>query len=258
MVKAIFFDVDGTLVSFKTHRMSAEVENALRTLQDRGVKLFVSTGRTALAMENVKDYPFDGYITMNGALTMIGDEVIDSHPLPREVTSKVAELCRTEHISCWAFADTLVCLNFESDQTREVSEQLQLRPEVFMGMDEVAAEHQIFEYTIYVSKEQEDNLLRPALKGVEYPRWHPYFADIITEGLSKAYGMEKVLSRLGITVEECMAFGDGGNDIPMLEYAGTGVAMGNSSEDVKASADYVTCSVDEDGVVAALRHFGVL
>lgn len=55
-----------------------------------------------------------------------------------------------------------------------------------------------------------------------------------------------------------MAFGDGGNDIPIIEYAGTGVAMGNATDDVKAAADYVADTVDEDGIVTALQHFGVL
>ena len=58
--------------------------------------------------------------------------------------------------------------------------------------------------------------------------------------------------------EECMAFGDGGNDIPIIEYAGIGVAMGNATDDVKAAADYVTDTVDEDGIVTALEHFGVI
>ena len=55
-----------------------------------------------------------------------------------------------------------------------------------------------------------------------------------------------------------MAFGDGGNDIEMLRYAGTGVAMGNADDAVKAAADYVTTSVDDDGIMNALKHFGLI
>ena len=55
-----------------------------------------------------------------------------------------------------------------------------------------------------------------------------------------------------------MAFGDGGNDSGMLRHAGIGVAMGNANEEVKAAADYVTTSVDEDGIYKALKHFGVI
>lgn len=96
------------------------------------------------------------------------------------------------------------------------------------------------------------------LPGCEATRWNPLFTDIVPRGGSKQVGMEKLLAHFGIRREECMAFGDGGNDIPMLRYAGIGVAMGNAREEVKAAADYVTSSVDEDGIAMALRHFGLL
>jgi hydroxymethylpyrimidine pyrophosphatase-like HAD family hydrolase len=55
-----------------------------------------------------------------------------------------------------------------------------------------------------------------------------------------------------------MAFGDGGNDIPMLQHVACGIAMGNASDEVKAVAGYVTDSVDDDGLTNALRHFGLI
>lgn len=84
------------------------------------------------------------------------------------------------------------------------------------------------------------------------------FADIIARGNSKSKGIDHVLEYYGIALKDTMAFGDGGNDIPMLGHAGIGVAMGNASDEVKAAADYVTTSVDEDGIMNALKHFGVL
>jgi cof family protein len=63
---------------------------------------------------------------------------------------------------------------------------------------------------------------------------------------------------LGISLEECIAFGDGGNDMTILQTAGIGVAMGNAYEGVKAVADYVTTSIDEDGIRNAFIHFGII
>ena len=71
-------------------------------------------------------------------------------------------------------------------------------------------------------------------------------------------GIQEYLDRLGISVRETMAFGDGHNDIEMLRFAGIGVAMGNASDEVKGAADYVTDSVDEDGIALALQHFGLI
>lgn len=89
-------------------------------------------------------------------------------------------------------------------------------------------------------------------------RWSPYFADVVAKGCTKAVGIDRIIEHYGIALEETMAFGDGGNDIAMLQHVGVGVAMGNAMDDVKASADYVTTSVDEDGIAVALRHFGLI
>ena len=92
----------------------------------------------------------------------------------------------------------------------------------------------------------------------ESSRWYPTFTDIVCKGNSKQLGMDKIMERFGITLEETMAFGDGGNDISMLRHAGIGIAMGNANDTVKASANYVTDSVDEDGIWNALKHFNLI
>ncbi|MBO4599973.1 MAG: HAD-IIB family hydrolase, partial [Bacteroidales bacterium] len=84
------------------------------------------------------------------------------------------------------------------------------------------------------------------------PRWHPQFSDLVHMDNSKAVGIESILNHFGIGREECIAFGDGGNDIEMLQYCGIGVAMGNADSAVKSCADYVTTSVDEEGIESAL------
>ena len=86
-------------------------------------------------------------------------------------------------------------------------------------------------------------------------RWSPNFADVFPTGGGKDRGIEAICARLSISPEETIAFGDGENDISMLRRAGIGVAMGNSSARVKASADYVTEAVDADGIARAIEHF---
>ena len=82
--------------------------------------------------------------------------------------------------------------------------------------------------------------------------------DIIPCNGGKDIGIQKILDYFNINKEEAMAFGDGGNDISMLKYVGTGGAMGNDKDNVKAIADYITDSVQEDGIVNALKHFEII
>ena len=89
-------------------------------------------------------------------------------------------------------------------------------------------------------------------------RWHPFFTDVIAGGVDKSVGIDKVLAYEGLSLDEAMAFGDGGNDMAMLSHVPCGIAMGNACEELKEVAAYVTASVDEDGVARALRHFGLV
>ena len=89
-------------------------------------------------------------------------------------------------------------------------------------------------------------------------RWCPIFADVNVRGVDKATGMAEFAAHFGFANGETMAFGDGGNDVAMLRAAGAGVAMGNACDEARAAADYVTASVDDDGIRRALEHFGVI
>jgi Predicted hydrolases of the HAD superfamily len=84
------------------------------------------------------------------------------------------------------------------------------------------------------------------------------FADVNIKGMSKSKGIDAMLKYYNIPLSQSMAFGDGGNDITMLRHAAIGVAMGDASDAVKQAADYVTDTVDDNGVVNALKYFNLL
>ena len=81
---------------------------------------------------------------------------------------------------------------------------------------------------------------------------------ITTKGCTKQQGIDEMIRHFGIRLDETMAFGDGGNDIPMIQHAAVGVAMGNALDGVKVVADHITDTVDNDGIAKALRHYGVI
>jgi Cof subfamily protein (haloacid dehalogenase superfamily) len=86
-------------------------------------------------------------------------------------------------------------------------------------------------------------------------RSEPFFLEILPKGINKANALEMLLKEVGAEREELMAFGDGYNDISMIEYAGMGVAMSNGNELIKEKADYVAPSNDEGGIAHVLEKF---
>ena len=85
-----------------------------------------------------------------------------------------------------------------------------------------------------------------------------FYLEVIPKTINKGQGIRDICRTLGISPAEVMSFGDAANDIPMILEAGMGVAMGNAAEEVKAAANYVTATNDEDGIAAALQHFEVI
>ena len=257
MIKAIFFDIDGTLVSFKTHEISKTTLEALYALREKGVKLFIASGRHLLIMDNLSGFPFDGYVCMNGSLVFDRGKVIYSHPLDQADAASVIDLAETGQIPCVLFTEKNVAMNCRTERTEQLFRMIRLpEPEYASLMPYKSGP--VSQFTIFLDQEREDALLAPALKHSVTTRWHPEFTDIVPENISKAEGISRVIAGYGIGREEVMAFGDGGNDVEMIEYAGIGVAMGNALPDVRKHADYVTSTVDEAGIVAALRHFRIL
>ncbi len=224
MIKAIFFDIDGTLLSFNTHRMSEGLKAALWKARDKGLKLFISTG----------------------ALNVVDGKIVDHSPLEKETSMRIADFAMRENVPCWTFGKDVSAINCMNEVSAELANQTLIKPDRFYDLREVAENNDIYEYSIFMTEEEINSRFVPVFRGLTYPRWHPYFCDIVNEGLSKSLGAAKILESLGIKREECMAFGDGGNDIPIIEYAGIGVAMGNATDNVKAAADYVTLSVDSE------------
>ena len=116
---------------------------------------------------------------------------------------------------------------------------------------------QVYQILAFVP-EKTKKLLDDLLDECAVTSWNDTGIDIIPKDGGKSAGIEMFLEEQGLDRSQIMAFGDGENDMDMLEYAGIGVAMGNASDKVKAVADYVTDTVDNCGIEKALRHFELI
>ncbi len=147
-------------------------------------------------------------------------------------------------------------MNYKYETVSEIFRLLNFPEPPFKSPNEAIGKT-IYQLLAFFGKDKEKELMK-VLPDCEPTRWNPLFTDIVPKGSSKRVGIMKMSDYFGISEKEIIAFGDGGNDIQMLEYAGLGIAMGNAAEEVKQSADYVTSDVDEDGIAKALIHFGLL
>ena len=257
MIKAVFLDIDGTMVSFKTHRVPENTKKALREVRDRGIKVFVATGRSGSDINNLDDLEFDGYITVNGALCTVGDKVVFKKSISKEdVASFVRYVEEVEPVSCFFVEAGKVSANMINEQMAQMMELVKFTPRPILSSREFI-DKEIFQLTAFFPVEREKELMKH-LPGCVATRWYPTFADIVARDVDKSVGMEKIGEYLGFGSNEMMAIGDGGNDISMIKYARAGVAMGNACEEVKLIADHITTSVDDDGVGKAFRYYGIL
>ena len=262
MTKALFLDIDGTLVSFATHQIPASTIQALEEAKQRGHLVFIATGRPRILINNLAPLQqrslIDGYVTMNGGYCYAGTKVVYKRPVPQPDVQTLVDYCGRQGVPCILVGEDDIAVYRPDERIRKVfGEYLSVTVPIPTVGIEAAARTDIYQLTPFVDKQQEAEVM-PLLPGSEAGRWHPAFADITARGNNKQRGIDEMARHFGLALSDTVAIGDGGNDISMLKHAGTGIAMGNASPEVKAAADYVTTTVDDGGIAQALRHFGII
>ncbi len=250
-IKIIFFDIDGTLLNMGSTDLTTPVKNALRDLQDRGIKVFVATGRPHYSVPVFEDVIFDGFMCFNGAYCFDRETVIHTCCLDKtDMRTVVANAGRLGYATQIATADRMGCNMYQEELDRYIRHSRR-RCDILPDFDEMLS-GEVF-LMMVASGEEHDKALLENTTRLRTARWCDWATDIISVDCGKAKGIQAILDHYGFRREESMAFGDGHNDLDMIEYAGIGVAMGNAKDEVKAAADYVTDSCEDDGVVTALE-----
>lgn len=256
MIKAAFFDVDGTLMSHKTKSVPASTRKAIEKLKQAGIQCVVATGRQITEMEKlpVADIAFDGYIMLNGQLILDREKrIVHGVPITGEAKAYLLKCFADHTLPMMLVEEDRVYLNFVDDRVTRVHNAISSSVPAlgqYTGKE-------LYQICVYLGVDDEPMLL-PILGKCEITRWNLGGVDVIAKDGGKVAGIRRYLEANQILPEEIIAFGDGDNDAGMLEFAGIGVAMGNGWDSAKAAADFVTADVDEDGIWLALEHFGLV
>lgn len=257
MIKAVFFDVDGTLVSHKSKSVPESARVAVERLREKGIKVLLCTGRHIHELKNMPTdgMEFDGYVILNGQMGLDENKnIIFSNPFGKEEAEELVDIF---HKQDYPF----VLVNAEGHYMNFVNEFVEKAmasvstpvPPVKKYVGE-----ELYQATVFILQNEDEEFAKKLPEGCKLARWGVYGADIITAKGGKAIGMKFFEKSLGILPEEMMAFGDAQNDLDMVAYAGIGIAMGNAEECLKEISDYITTDVDDDGVLNALKKYNIL
>ena len=260
MIRAIFFDIDGTLVSLKSKVYSQSTKVAVEKLRDRGILVFVATGRSKfeIADEHLLDgLEFDAYMTNNGQEVHDWEgNCIYSRPLHPQDALTAWKLAKEKGFPTWVVGDEDTIMDRHDERVLAAMECIHTTPPQLGDVDAVIRKP-IYKVVLFAKREEVLQFM-PYLPHSRTTQWYPYGHDIISLEGGKANAMQAVMDHYGIGREETMAFGDSQNDIDMLRLAHIGVSMGNGTKEAKEAADYVTDDEDEDGIYNAIKHFELI
>jgi len=243
--KIIFFDIDGTLVPLKEGIRPRTVE-ALQKLRQNGIKLCIATGRAPMEVPKFEGVTFDAFLTYNGSYCFTPERDVFKNLIPK---ADIALLRRNAEAlgrpMALATKDRLAANGSDPD----LAEYFAIGGVELVIADDfdAMAQGEIFQ-VLMSGREAEYPAILKDVENAKIAAWWDRAVDIIPANGDKGIAVEKVLEFYGIDKADSMAFGDGNNDIEMFGAVGTGVAMANASDRLKAVAADTCRDVKEDGV----------
>ncbi|MGP4863914.1 Cof-type HAD-IIB family hydrolase [Psychrobacter sp. T6-5] len=253
--KIIFFDIDDTLS--RSGIIAEHNKATLEQLADTDIKLVISTGRSkAILPEDILALLdadiLDAIICMNGQYSFDKNGRISHYPLSGEQTDKIVRLCQQSDLIHKFDSATHIAWSGENDRLREfnaVTPNSILDPEYYKS-------NIVYQCSVFFNNQQEKMQdIDFAQYDLKLVHWHQIGADILPIEASKARGIKDVCEYYAVDVSECMAFGDGMNDLEMFDLVGFAVAMGDAQPDLIARADFVTGTIEEYGIQTVLEPF---
>ena len=244
MIKAIFLDIDGTLISGKRPSIKKEVIEGLKQVRKKGIQLFIASGRHMLELEELKlveQFEFDGYLLLNGGYCTIGSQIIYDNKIAQEDLKEIVKIVKE---------------NITHVNQRVIDAQASISTMIPPISNQINIDN-IYQVDPYVDEKGIKEIIKNT-KNIKVTKWHDYAYDIVPKTGGKAAAIQAVSKHFGYQKEELMAFGDGHNDIEMLDVVGYPIVMENGSDEVKQHACYICDDVEKEGILKGLKHFNLI
>lgn len=262
-IQLFVFDIDGTLIEHKSNQISVSTQEAIHQLKSLGKEVLIATGRAFYFIpQAVKDVVNpDYYVCINGQCLLDNEgQFIQRYDLDKDEVFHLTEWCIANKIAVGLkMADAVeIYYNFDEFVNSYVKGQdyrkilrdctgkdVRMSQEIPMGMFLIGNEHLVLN-------------IKDDYKSLKITRSYASAFDVFAKGDGKSRAISHVVDALNIGWNNVMVFGDGENDIDMIQKAQIGVVMGNAHVEVASFGDFVTKPVGEDGIVFALKHFNII
>lgn len=259
-IKMVAVDVDGTFVRSDYTYDVPRFKRILSVMKNAGCHFVVASGNQYYQLRDLFPGYYDelSFVAENGAFVKDRKELIFTADMPEETVDSVIDVCREypEVLNVLCGVNSAYCQRGTVSQEffdltgiyyhrlQWVDDFKKVTDQILKFAPTVPEEKTYFYYDIF----------RERLKGKVEPTTSGHGSiDLIVPGCHKASGLKRLVERWGISPEQCAAFGDGGNDIEMLNYCGYSYAMENAPQNVKDAAKDICPSNEEDGVLVTLE-----
>lgn len=267
-IKCVLSDMDGTLL-LPDHGLSPQSISAIQRLQKAGILFFPATGRTRKSMADAagKDliallggdlHRIPGVYSQGLVVYGPTGELIYEETLADSVIELIEDYCDKQTLSVIAYAGDRILTYKQTYHTRKIVDYMEPVPdELGLRLSKLRSKGIIPNKLILLDDDEVLRKHRPSLEALlkgkaSLTRAVPGMLEVLPYGASKGNGVKKLLEHCQINPEECIAFGDGENDIEMLQLVKYGIAMENARDELKEASDAVTWSNSQHGVAYAL------
>ena len=255
-IKIIFFDIDGTLVDMQTKQISAKTIEALQRLKEKGIKICIATGRSPISLPKFDGVNFDAYLTFNGSYCYDQSGAIFSNPICTEDVQRIIQNATAIGRPVSVATKDRLAANGSDEDLADYYSFAHQNLTVAEDFDSVSRE-EVYQVMLGC-RESDYPAIIDGVNGARITAWWDRAVDMIPTDGGKGRGIQRILEHYHLDRAEAMAFGDGNNDIEMLEAVGTGVAMENASPRLKAIADDICGHVAQDGVYHYCMEHGLI